>query len=59
METVVFEHPKGIFDVIEHRGLSPLGAPYCWREAVFTPYKDRRGVLYSPERGGHHWDGNH
>ena len=29
---VIFEHPKGYFDVIERRGLAPYGKEYRIRE---------------------------
>ena len=42
---VIWRHPRGRFDVIERRGASPPGPPYCIREAVLTPERDERGQI--------------
>lgn len=42
---VIWRHPHGRFDVVEHCGTSPLGPPYRIREAVFTPERDERGQI--------------
>lgn len=52
-ETVVYRHPKGRFEVIEHTGRGMLGGTYRYRETFLTPEKDWRGVLNdNGERSG-------
>ena len=46
---VIWRHPRGRFDVVEHRGASPLGPPYRIREAVLTPERDERGIAHKEE----------
>lgn len=46
---VIWHHPRGSFDVIEHCGTSVLGTPYRIREAVLTPEWDERGIAHKEE----------
>lgn len=54
---VIWQHPRGIYEVIEVSGTGVFGVPYCYRETVYTQDRDARGVARkevqpAPPNGG-------
>lgn len=54
---VIWQHPRGIYAVIEVSGTGVFGVPYSYRETVYTQDRDARGVARkevqpAPPNGG-------
>lgn len=54
---VIWQHPRGIYAVIEVSGTDVFGVPYSYRETVYTANRDARGVAHkeiqpAPPNGG-------
>lgn len=54
---VIWQHPRGIYAVIEVSGTGAFGVPYSYRETVYTQDRDARGVARkevqpAPPNGG-------
>lgn len=54
---VIWQHPRGIYEVIEVSGIGVFGVPYSYRETVYTQDRDTRGVARkevqpAPPNGG-------
>ncbi|MFR7449770.1 MAG: helix-turn-helix domain-containing protein [Butyricicoccus sp.] len=43
---VIWQHPRGIYAVIEVSGTGVFGVPYSYRETVYTQDRDARGVAH-------------
>ena len=46
---VIFEHPKGYFQVIERCGQGILGGEYCIRETVYPRQKQQKNAVPCPK----------
>lgn len=48
-KTTIFVHPKGYFEVVEISGVNLMGDTFRYREAFYTPNRDRRGIAHMSE----------
>ena len=49
----IFVHPNGYFEVVEISGVNLMGDTFRYREAFYTPNRDRREV--AREEDLHAW----
>lgn len=50
---VIWQHPRGIYEVIEVSGTGVFGVPYSYRETVYTANRDTRGVAHKEKSSLH------
>ena len=46
---VVWRHPKGIYETVEVSGTGVFGVPYSYRETVYPPERDARGLAHKAD----------
>lgn len=46
----IWRHPRGIYETVEVSGVDFFGEHYCYRETVYTPKQDTRGIAREEQK---------
>lgn len=46
----IWRHPRGIYETVEVSGVDFFGEHYCYRETVYTPKQDARGIAREEQK---------
>lgn len=46
----IWRHPRGIYETVEVSGVDFFGEHYCYRETVYTPKLDARGIARDEQK---------
>lgn len=46
----VWRHPRGIYETVEVSGVDFFGEHYRYRETVYTPKQDARGIAHEDQK---------